>query len=159
MMLNGEWFCDECGEELNDHYYSDELHGQCVCENCMKLNDIVEENELQNDGLDKEDGSTERQEAGMKEKKTAESRSIEELVREIHQLMENVDHVLGASRRREKEEQIRDCINSFKDKMLDRCVEQGSENIIISIMEVYRIVGEIEMILNNGIITFDGLVK
>ncbi len=53
MKLEGEWFCDECGEKLSDQWDFDETMGQCICENCWTVNDILEDWELQYDGLDR----------------------------------------------------------------------------------------------------------
>ena len=53
MKLNGEWFCDNCGEKLSDTWLFEVAFGQCICENCWMINDILEDWELQYDGLDK----------------------------------------------------------------------------------------------------------
>ena len=53
MKLNGEWFCDNCGEKLSDTWLFEEVFGQCICENCWMINDILEDWELQYDGLEK----------------------------------------------------------------------------------------------------------
>ena len=53
MKSEKEWFCIECGEKLNTNYYGEECFGQCICENCFTINDIVEDGELQHDGLEK----------------------------------------------------------------------------------------------------------
>ena len=53
MKLNGEWFCDNCGEKLSHTRMFEEVFGQCICENCWMINDILEDWELQYDGLEK----------------------------------------------------------------------------------------------------------
>lgn len=53
MKLNGEWFCDNCGEKLSDTWMHEKQYGQCICENCWMINDILEDWELQYDGLEK----------------------------------------------------------------------------------------------------------
>ena len=54
MKLNGEWFCDNCGEKLSDTWMFEESFGQCICENCWMINDVLEDWELQYDGLEKQ---------------------------------------------------------------------------------------------------------
>lgn len=63
MKIDGEWYCDECGEKLIDRYGLFELYGQCLCENCQTINDITDNRDLQYDGIekseDKEDNNDE----------------------------------------------------------------------------------------------------
>lgn len=53
MKIDGEWFCDNCGEKLSDIWMYEKVYGQCICENCWTVNDILETKELQYDGLEK----------------------------------------------------------------------------------------------------------
>ena len=42
MKIDGEWYCDECGEKLVMKWGLDLAYGQCICENCWTINDITE---------------------------------------------------------------------------------------------------------------------
>ena len=52
MKINGEWFCDNCGEKLSDIWLFERMYGPCICDNCWMINDILEDWELQYDGLE-----------------------------------------------------------------------------------------------------------
>ena len=59
MKLNGEWFCDNCGEKLSDTWLFEKMYGQCICDNCWTVNDILEDWEIQYDGLEQRYGDGE----------------------------------------------------------------------------------------------------
>ena len=146
MKLEKEWFCTECGEKLTTSYFGDEYFGQCICENCFTTNDILEDWELQYDGIDRED-SEKKEDTEMKEC-GCENNQESIIIREAYKLLSDIDNVLGISRFKAKESIVKKCITEFEMEMIDKSIKENSEFITIHLSDVTALKHEIDDILS-----------
>ena len=150
--MEREWYCGYCGSLLNRQPGFTSGCGFWMCLECYHeayIDDNSYEEDTSFTHYDYATGTCKENEFVMKDCNQFEN-DTDELIREAQIFLAELEHAQsGQVECKSDHDRICSYLNNFANNLLDRCIEQGSDCISISISEIFDMKNQIELLLRD----------